>query len=492
MNNYKTTILSHFMSITTAFLFSLFISEMFDYIPKFSFLFSYISPNLSYLMFESKFYMFLFILIPFAMFCEQFFRVKWAVLAFFLYVYFSCYFVFGLLDFWIMLLLFSANFMLYIFAFSRNFVTQDDALNHIALNCVNAAIYLLLFFIIYIILLSSCEYLFSVNITFLYKLSWILIPIFLLYFLKNVRENRAKFILAKIGFIGFYGFICLYMLFLYIYILLYAFGDEKSGVINLMMWFVLFATAFFITNHTAAYKKWLQAAFLPIILFCFYAIILRVNEYGWSVNRVYVFACCSSLFITNLYALGAKFRLSRVFLFSAFIIYILTISPFSAKNIAIKSQTNVFLANYKTNIKKANEAYDYLKKLNAKLSEKIEQEHKILQNALKKQEPIEYQKYVKYANVTGCKLFIKDIRLDEYKSEVKADKLDIITDNFSIIIADSNSTKTIKKEQIATKFLEKSSEKSVNFKIDGVKFFINYITFDENSTLKSAHFDLCL
>jgi hypothetical protein len=178
------------------------------------------------------------------------------------------------------------------------------------------------------------------------------------YFLAYVpKENKVsmKFAYSKILKI-LLTYIVMPLLTIYTFILYLYFGkiiismEWPIGLVShLVLWFSLILTLvlFFIApikddiKWTCAFSKWAPRIILPILIMMFISMGIRINAYGITENRYYVFVLGLWIFGTMIYLSLAKERKNILIPISLSIIILLSIlGPISSYSISRYSQSN--------------------------------------------------------------------------------------------------------------------------------------------------------
>lgn len=178
------------------------------------------------------------------------------------------------------------------------------------------------------------------------------------YFLAYVpRENKTSmnFAYSKILKI-LITYIVMPLLTIYTFILYLYFGkiiismEWPIGLVShLVLWFSLILTLvlFFITpikddiKWTSAFSKWAPRIILPILIMMFISMGIRINAYGITENRYYVFVLGLWIFGTMIYLSLAKERKNILLPISLSIIILLSVlGPVSSYSISRYSQSN--------------------------------------------------------------------------------------------------------------------------------------------------------
>jgi hypothetical protein len=144
-----------------------------------------------------------------------------------------------------------------------------------------------------------------------------------------------------------------YLAILYAYIVRIALIREwpEDGVAWLILWFLLIAMVAYIFSYPLMrdrvnrfywwLQRWLFAFIIPLTLLLFVAIGVRINQYGFTENRYFVFLFGVWLLGISLYGLFSKRRNIIVFVSSFFILMLLSlVGPWSAFSISKQSQLN--------------------------------------------------------------------------------------------------------------------------------------------------------
>lgn len=209
---------------------------------------------------------------------------------------------------------------------------------------------LLIFFV-------SLNKLFDLNMDYKHLLSLeliVFIPLNLGFFLSDFPIIQKSFndyeVSKEINILVnniFIPLIYLYTLILYAYFfkIVFTMTLPKGIIINLVLWFSIFTTfVIFISAKTRgkigqSFKKIQPVLSLPLILFMFYSIYLRINQYGFTINRYLVVALGFFSLLSMLYYIFVKnsSNMTIIVLFSI-IVLISSIGPVSAYNISAISQ----------------------------------------------------------------------------------------------------------------------------------------------------------
>lgn len=208
-----------------------------------------------------------------------------------------------------------------------------------------------------LIVFISLNRLFDFNMEYkhLYSLElMVFLPINLGFFLsefptvqKSLNDYEASRELNILVNNIFIPLIYLYTLILYSYFfkILFTMKLPKGIIINLVLWFSLFTT--FIIFLSSRTKGKISSSFrivqpiinIPIIIFMFYAIYLRINQYGFTLNRYKVVALGIFTLLSMLYFIFLKnsSNMTIVVLLTV-IVLISSLGPVSAYNISAVSQ----------------------------------------------------------------------------------------------------------------------------------------------------------
>ncbi len=146
------------------------------------------------------------------------------------------------------------------------------------------------------------------------------------------------------------------------FIILYAYGMKilltfelpKGWVSSLILGFAGIAILSYLVNYLfplnkaeqflGTFDRWIFPAMIPLLPLLFIAILRRINEYGFTVERYVVFAFAIWLSITTIWFLWTKNRKLAFIPISLLIfIFIGFFSPVDAFHITIRSQTNRFI-----------------------------------------------------------------------------------------------------------------------------------------------------
>lgn len=140
----------------------------------------------------------------------------------------------------------------------------------------------------------------------------------------------------------------IYSLVMYLYFgkILISFELPKGVIVNLILWFSLFEVAliFFAGKIDDSiivdkFKKYFPMIMIPLLGMMFYAVGLRISEYGITENRFFVIAAGIFSFCANLYYIFYRKNSNiAIPIILALIILISSIGPLSAYNISATSQ----------------------------------------------------------------------------------------------------------------------------------------------------------
>lgn len=139
----------------------------------------------------------------------------------------------------------------------------------------------------------------------------------------------------------------IYAIILYIYFIKIIFTREvpQNIISNLVVWYsfvcvgVLFINKIIETDISQSFKKIMPIIILPLILFMFYSMCIRVSEYGLTPNRYYVIAGGIFSLLSMLYYIFYKDSSNiTIPIILVIVILISTIGPQSAYNISLLSQ----------------------------------------------------------------------------------------------------------------------------------------------------------
>ena len=162
-----------------------------------------------------------------------------------------------------------------------------------------------------------------------------------------VAEKFLHFIIRYVAI----PFICIYFVILYTYTakVLLNFSDWPDGVVTwLVIWFSFFGYIIYIVSYhlsdqstfVARLRTLIPVFLLPQLGMLFYAISLRIDQYGWTVNRYLVVAFGVWLLIVSLYLIVSRQKAKLVFIPTSlfFSILLILIGPWGMFNISEYSQ----------------------------------------------------------------------------------------------------------------------------------------------------------
>ncbi|MBU5669407.1 DUF4153 domain-containing protein [Peptoniphilus sp. MSJ-1] len=148
--------------------------------------------------------------------------------------------------------------------------------------------------------------------------------------------------------------VAIYTLILFAYFLKVILIQEipNNIIVNLVLWFGVFSVFYLfflsrIKNYEIInkFKKILPIAIIPLLLMMFFALILRIQEYGITENRFLSFAAGIWILLSLIYFIFYKDNSNiTVPIFLFVIILISGIGPASATNLSIKSQSGRFVS----------------------------------------------------------------------------------------------------------------------------------------------------
>ena len=185
-------------------------------------------------------------------------------------------------------------------------------------------------------------------------ISWVLIaPIFFLARFPSVMPEKLGLAEKFLHFIVTYialPFICLYFLILYAYTLkvIFNFSDWPEGVVAwLVIWFSVFGYGTYILSYhlrTSSWveriRSWTPILLLPQIAMLFYAIGLRINQHGWTVNRYLVVAFGLWLLFLSIYFIWQNKR-SQLLIIPASLfvaVVLILVGPWGMFSVSERSQ----------------------------------------------------------------------------------------------------------------------------------------------------------
>ncbi len=166
------------------------------------------------------------------------------------------------------------------------------------------------------------------------------------------KESHAEKFLRFIVLYIAIPFICIYFLILYAYTVkvLLDISNWPKGVLSwLVIWFSFFGWAVYTlsyhvkNNHfVQAFRKWYPWILLPQVAMLFYAIVLRIGQHGFTVNRYLVIAFGVWLVCLSVYYIWSK-KKHLVFLPASLSlsILIITIGPWSMFSVSERSQLGI-------------------------------------------------------------------------------------------------------------------------------------------------------
>lgn len=131
----------------------------------------------------------------------------------------------------------------------------------------------------------------------------------------------------------------------------------KNIIVNLVLWFGIFSVfyLFFLSRIESSeiinkFKKIFPIAFIPLLFMMFFALILRIQEYGITENRFLSFVAGIWIFLSLVYFIFYRENSNiAVPIFLFVIILVSGIGPASATNLSIKSQNTRFVSLLKNN-----------------------------------------------------------------------------------------------------------------------------------------------
>lgn len=260
-----------------------------------------------------------------------------------LYIYIGCMIFLTISIFFISKLNYFEDYIPYVLNVNFQLVTS-------IIYSMTIGIGILIFFI-------SLNNLFDLSMDYKHLLSLeliVFIPINLGFFLSDFPKVQKLFndyeVSKEINILVnniFIPLIYLYTIILYAYFfkIVFTMTIPKGIIINLVLWFSIFTTfVIFISaktrgNISLSFKKIQPVLSLPLILFMFYAIYIRINQYGFTINRYLVVALGFFSLLSMLYYIFVKnsSNMTIIVLFSI-IILISSIGPVSSYNISAISQ----------------------------------------------------------------------------------------------------------------------------------------------------------
>ncbi len=205
-------------------------------------------------------------------------------------------------------------------------------------------------------LLFSPEWLSHEAYLYVLVAAWIFAgPLFLLSRLPGGLVQELKAGDAFMQFIVRYiatPFIVIYFIILYLYTIqvLANFSQWPQGEVAwLVIWFSIFGYVSYILSFHLKHERfvslvrtWFPILLIPQLAMLFYAIGLRIDQYGWTVNRYIVVVFGIWLVGLSLYYIVAKQKSKLVCIpASLFVVTIIvSVGPWSMFNISVQSQTN--------------------------------------------------------------------------------------------------------------------------------------------------------
>lgn len=208
------------------------------------------------------------------------------------------------------------------------------------------------------IIFYSINILFELNISYKILLSgllFILFPLNLGFFLSNfplvqspLNDYEVPKVIKKLIEIIIIPLISLYTIILYSYFfkVILTYKLPKGVVSNLVLWysfitvFVIFVSGQLNSKISEKFKKFQPIFHLPLLVFMFYSLYLRISKYGFTINRYFVLYGGIFVSLSMLYYIFFK-RSSNitVIILLSVIVLLSVVGPQSAYNISFVSQS---------------------------------------------------------------------------------------------------------------------------------------------------------
>lgn len=158
--------------------------------------------------------------------------------------------------------------------------------------------------------------------------------------LEIIKNKNLNYI-----FLIFCVFAYCYISILFVYFLLLFIGviDEQYSAIHLIIWFSFFGMVLFWLNKsfdTKYFGKLFLTSLFALNIIAFYSICIRIDEYGFTPSRYFVFISCLFLFVAIIFSLLLHFYLKILLYLFSFLCVISSFGSLSALNVSIASQLN--------------------------------------------------------------------------------------------------------------------------------------------------------